>query len=195
MKTFLTLFVLLFSSLVFADDISDFQIEGMSIGDSLLDYYSKEEMHESILNFPYKDNEYTQVRLKINNLKLYDSVEATYKTDDLDYKIVQITALIFLKDMKKCKNKKNEIFLEVEKLFDENNIEINHYNRKHAYDTSGKSLVIRTSFKFKSEDYIFISCFDWSKEIEKKHPSWSDNLRIDLLDYTFNKWLKEVQYN
>ena len=37
MKTFLTLFVLLFSSSVVADDISNFQIEGMSIGDSALD--------------------------------------------------------------------------------------------------------------------------------------------------------------
>ena len=38
MKTFFTLFVLLFSTSVLADDISDFQIEGMSVGDSLLDF-------------------------------------------------------------------------------------------------------------------------------------------------------------
>ena len=40
MKTLLTLFVVLFSSSVLVEDISDFQIEGMSIGDSLLDYFS-----------------------------------------------------------------------------------------------------------------------------------------------------------
>ena len=44
MKILLTLFVLFFSSLVFADDISDFQIEGISIGDSLLDYMSEEKI-------------------------------------------------------------------------------------------------------------------------------------------------------
>jgi len=44
MKTLLTLFVLLFSSSVLADDISDFEIEGMSIGDCLLDYFSEEEI-------------------------------------------------------------------------------------------------------------------------------------------------------
>ena len=41
MKKTLILLVLLFSSSVFAEDISDFQIEGMSIGDSLLDYVSE----------------------------------------------------------------------------------------------------------------------------------------------------------
>ena len=44
MKILLTLFVLLFSPSVLAEDISDFQIEGMSVGDSLLDYFSEEEI-------------------------------------------------------------------------------------------------------------------------------------------------------
>ena len=43
MKIFLTLFVLLFSSSVVAEDISDFEIEGISIGDSLLDYMTEDE--------------------------------------------------------------------------------------------------------------------------------------------------------
>ena len=41
MKILLTLFFLFFSSSVVADDISEFQIEGISIGDSLLDYMSE----------------------------------------------------------------------------------------------------------------------------------------------------------
>ena len=44
MKIFLTLFVLFFSSSVLSEDISDFQIEGMSLGDSLLDYMSEEKI-------------------------------------------------------------------------------------------------------------------------------------------------------
>ena len=48
MKTLLTLFVLLFSSSVLADDISDFEIEGISIGDSLLDYMTEDEILKEI---------------------------------------------------------------------------------------------------------------------------------------------------
>ena len=44
MKKILVIFILLFSSSVVADDISDFEIEGISIGDSLLDYMSKDEI-------------------------------------------------------------------------------------------------------------------------------------------------------
>ena len=51
MKTLLTLFVLLFSSLVFADDIRDFQIEGMSIGDSLLDYFTEQKIKNNMKNY------------------------------------------------------------------------------------------------------------------------------------------------
>ena len=49
MKVFIAVLVLIFSfqSLTKADDISEFEIEGISIGDSLLDHLSKEE----ILNF------------------------------------------------------------------------------------------------------------------------------------------------
>ena len=44
MRIILTLLIIIFSiqSLTKADDIRDFEIEGMSIGDSLLDYYSED---------------------------------------------------------------------------------------------------------------------------------------------------------
>ena len=45
MKKYLLIIILAlsFQSCTKADDISDFQIEGMSIGDSLLDYYTEDE--------------------------------------------------------------------------------------------------------------------------------------------------------
>ena len=49
MKTLLILFVLLFSSSVFAEDISDFEIEGMSIGDSALDFFSEKQIKENVI--------------------------------------------------------------------------------------------------------------------------------------------------
>ena len=54
MKIFLTLFFLLFSFSLVAEDISDFKIEGISIGDSLLDYMSEEEIKNEI-DFIYAD--------------------------------------------------------------------------------------------------------------------------------------------
>ena len=46
-KLYIYLFLVLFSLQTpsQADDIRDFQIEGMSLGDSLLDYFSEEEIN------------------------------------------------------------------------------------------------------------------------------------------------------
>ena len=51
MRVFIAVLVLIFSlqSWTKADDISDFEIEGISIGDSLLDYFSEEEIEIQIL--------------------------------------------------------------------------------------------------------------------------------------------------
>ena len=47
MRILVTIIVLFFSLSVLSEDISDFQIEGMSLVDSLLDYMSQ----EKILNY------------------------------------------------------------------------------------------------------------------------------------------------
>ena len=44
LSTYLFLVFLSFSVSSYADDISDFEIEGISVGDSLLDHFSKEEI-------------------------------------------------------------------------------------------------------------------------------------------------------
>ena len=54
MKILLTLLILIFSlqSLSKADDIRDFEIEGMSIGDSALDFFSKNEIDSEKKYYP-----------------------------------------------------------------------------------------------------------------------------------------------
>ena len=49
MRAFIIVLVLIFSlqSWTKADDIKDFEIEGISIGDSLLDYFSEEEINNA----------------------------------------------------------------------------------------------------------------------------------------------------
>ena len=51
LSTYLFLIFFSFQTLSLADDITDFQVEGMSVGDSLLDYFSKEEIKNNGLVF------------------------------------------------------------------------------------------------------------------------------------------------
>ena len=53
MKILLTLFILLFPSSLFSEEISDFQIEGMSIEDSALDFFSLQELTDNIAETSY----------------------------------------------------------------------------------------------------------------------------------------------
>ena len=56
-----------------ADDITDFQIEGMSVGDSLLDYFSEEEIQEKLKGaYSYKD------KFKL----ILDEISKTFKKID-----------------------------------------------------------------------------------------------------------------
>ena len=63
MKIFLTFLVLLFSSSVVAEDISDFEIEGMSLGDSLLDYFSEREIKNNKRNYIFQNNKFNAIGL------------------------------------------------------------------------------------------------------------------------------------
>ena len=53
MRVFITVIILIFSfqSWTKADDISEFEIEGMSVGDSALDYFSKKEIKNGVITF------------------------------------------------------------------------------------------------------------------------------------------------
>ena len=99
-KLLLLLFSLFFlsSPSVFADDISDFSIEGISIGDSLLDYMTEDEILEEIektkhlYQYLREPNKYAHVYLW-KDFPTYDSVSVLIKNNSAS-KTVSIFFLI-----------------------------------------------------------------------------------------------------
>ena len=77
-----------------ADDIRDFQIEGMSIGDSLLNFMSEKEI-KKIKKFDYK-GKYKGIVLKEKKSSNYDDVQLVYKSNDDKYTIHYIAGRIFM---------------------------------------------------------------------------------------------------
>ena len=78
LSTYLFLLLFSLSAPSFADDISDFQIEGISIGKSLLDYMSEEEIKENV-GAVYPDKKFT-VSVYKKSTEIYDlGVGITYK--------------------------------------------------------------------------------------------------------------------
>ena len=190
MKILLTLFVLLFSSSVVAEDISDFQIEGMSIGDSLLDYFSEDEIKENIRKNAYRyktDKKFTSLEFSGSFFEVYEDVQISYKTSDKNFKIYYLAGLLFFDNMKNCYKQKNEIVDDLSQLL-LNASKIDKGTIKHPSDDSGKSTVNKVVFYFKSLDIIAVKCTDWSDAMYSKY-SWVDNLRVVLKTKEFDDWI------
>ena len=67
-----------------ADDIRDFQIEGMSIGDSLLNFYTEEKLNQKFFDYPNSD-EFKRFYSEDNHFLQYEGVQVNYKKDDEIY--------------------------------------------------------------------------------------------------------------
>tara|TARA_B100001250_G_C19505592_1_gene659372 strand:- start:102 stop:671 length:570 start_codon:yes stop_codon:yes gene_type:complete len=184
MRIFIAVVVFIFSLqfLTKADDIRDFQIEGMSIGDNLLDYYSKVEIKSNEKKY-YKKKDYIPVWIKNSNFKDYDGVQFHYQKIQTDYIIVGIEGIIFYKDnMEDCYKKMNEI----DKIFMNSfsSLKRKDYGiTKHPGDKSGKSTAKDIVYFFNSEDAMYVKCFDWSKKM-----GFGDNLRVGLKTKELNHW-------
>ena len=141
MKILLTLFVLLFSSAVFAEDISDFQIEGMGIGDSLLDYVSEQQIINNNKNYTFKSNKFYAVDVdNMISMKVYDAIGIFLKTDDKKYVIHSIYGGIFYpNNIDDCYEQKDTIFAELNMMFKD--VEINDAG---TYDHAGDPIAAHT---------------------------------------------------
>ncbi len=155
-KLSLYIFLILFSLQTpsLADDIRDFQIEGMSVGDSLLDYFSEEVIKKGKENY-YEDNEFSTFELDLPESKVYDGLQALYKTNDKKYIIYSISGAVdCINDFTVCKKAWEKIVPDLVELFGDDAVinDIGTYN--HAADKSGKSKVTQLDFNFNSGDRI-----------------------------------------
>ena len=102
-----------------ADDIRDFQIEGISIGDSLLDHFSKSEIQNAkkqIQPFLHQDKYIEQSILNIS--KTYDRIKFTWLQKDKNYILHGVAGIIFYKDnFEGCLKTKKKVVKELGEIF------------------------------------------------------------------------------
>ena len=193
MKIFFSILTFIFSlqSLSKAEDIRDFQIEGITVGDSLLEYFSLDEI-EKFHTYFYKNKEYKIIQTSILSDN-YDLIEVTVKNGDNNYKIYQVVGGIFYENnIKNCHIKQKEIETEFTDIFT-NNIKKRSWEKKHSADKTGNSFSKAIQYEFESKDVVRISCYDWSKKFEDE-VGYTDNLRVTIIDAYFRNWLNTVAH-
>ena len=162
LSTYLFLFLFSFSAPSFADDIQDFEIEGMSIGGSLLDYRSEEKIKENVVSvYPEK---FTISVYKIFT-KIYDmGVGITYKSNDKTYKIHGVQGRVsFENDNEGCYKKQDEIEKEISSMFDEIKKDDWGISDLDLKGTAAEGSTFKgIAFDFNNGDRITITCYYYS---------------------------------
>ena len=189
MKRLLLILILTFSfqSWAKAEDIRDFEIEGISIGDSLLDYYSEDEIKNNAkaLRFGGKDYfEWKKIVKKKNN-ELYERVVFIFKADDKKYIIKNIDGRNYYEDnIGKCYNVQNSISAEIEEIMPNANKK-GPILKKMLVFPDGNSYARYIDFIFSDGSYSRIGCLDFSTDDVKSR----DRLSVMIGTKDYSSWV------
>ena len=191
MKKFLaTLFLSLFLiNPSQADDIRNLQIEGMSIGDSLLDYFSEREIQENLPYKEWKGKKFDAFEfISPEKFKEYDAIQIGIKPGDKKYIIYAVEGMIsYENNFPNCLKKMDKIKKEIDEL---KNLKKKDFDfAKHRGDKTGKSKYITSRYDFPNKDRILIQCYSWSEEMNQ-----TDHLRIALRTNEYSTWIINEAY-
>ena len=197
--------VLLTSTNAYTDNIKDFKIENISIGDSALDYFTQSQLDNSELDwFNYSYKEYSTSLLPGRGI--YDWFKITYKNEDYNYIIEGLAGIVVKKNYEedKCNKQLDSTALNLSKFFKNTKSEEKKTYRV-VYDPSkifqetnlsGKSKLTSIFFDFKQEGKIILSCYDMDKETNEidspiKDINQFDTFRIDVKSKNLLNHLKK----
>ena len=181
MRVFIAVLVLIFSfqSLTKADYISDFEIEGISLGDSLLDHFNEKQIEKEInseYTFRYKKNKFLKIGVgygegfhlekKIDN---YDDIGITLKTNDKKYLIYGLHGRIFCDEgIDECFSKQKDIVFDL-KNFLGNKVKIDVWEDYYRSDKTNKSKVYGTDLIFENSGEIMsVTVYDYSNKFTEE---------------------------
>ena len=157
--------IFIFQTVSKANDVREFEIEGISIGDSLLDYYTENVILENKQSIQYPNEKFIVYNLNdIKDLIQYDRYTITIKKNDKNYIIAGVTGGVAYGNLDECIELKKEFNNEFKKIFP--NIIGNEVKYTPIYDKSGKSKVVGTEYSFPSGDVMVANCNDWSDNVK-----------------------------
>ena len=99
-----------------SEDIKDFEIDGMSVKSSLLEYFDKNYIKNKTFYEQAKGNK-EYAKLELGKSSIYENVEITFK-DDQTFKIVAVEGFIFYNNnIKSCLSRREKVIKELSEMF------------------------------------------------------------------------------
>ena len=188
MRIFLTVLTLIIGlqSWTKADDIREFEIEGVSIGDSLLKFANELVIRSSISKKQYPNDKFIIYEAdKFLQVEKYDYMGVTTLKNDKDYLVTSISGSINYNKLKKCLDLKKEIQNSIEKII--------KYDQKEEveYDIDdGKIYGVQFYFNpYPSVEAIVINCYHFTTASGRGR-----NLSVSVNSENFAKFLINEAY-
>ncbi len=191
MRVFIVALFIIFSlqSCVEADDIRDLEIEGMSVGDSLLNYFNKKEINDNffIASYYKKNEKFYIYESKIgssDNFEIYDVLQIALKSKDKKLKINSILGnIMYDNNIQNCYKKQNEIVEEFSNLF------IKKKKKDWGIlDIPGDNIgsYKPVTFDYNNGDRVMVACYDYSPET-----GWFDSLKVSIYTKEFRDFIQD----
>ncbi len=205
MKWVLVVWILAFQTQTLADNIRYFQIEGMKIGDSALDYYSESQLEDNEQGWHnYSYNEYSTSYMPGKGI--YNWFLVSYKNNDSKFIIEGLVGGLEKNNYnnKECNNKLDAVALNISGLFKNTTQEEKKFyeltaDASQTYPFAGKSAVTSLSFNFLDGAKIILACYNMDKKAKENESflksilKQNDSFRIDIRSNEFVNYLKKKE--
>ncbi len=195
MRIFLSTLILIFSFQPFtmADNVKEFEIEGFSIGDSLLVHFTKDKIDKkSRALYPNKDM--LAATFRTNSFEIFEEIQFHWLANDKNYIIQSISANIdFPNDITSCLEKRKNINNDVKLLF--NNAEEEDWGKRALMnvDPSGQTFAYQNIY-YLNNGNIIVSCRDFGINMEK-NTGLKDYLAIMIDSKIFDDWINNKAWD
>ena len=181
---FLLSLTLIFNhSAIYAEDRTKFKIEGMGLEESLLRYFSIDQIKASEIPL-YDDNKYKAALFSGTSL-IYDDVLVDFKANDKKFLIQGLTGYIsFKKDIDRCYNKQNQIDKKISSMID-------YVERIDwgilKYNRGGEGSTYRPiTFDLPDGSRVAVDCYYYTDS------EWEHNLKVHTNTKQFLKYIELV---
>ena len=164
-----------------AGDVKEYKIEDLSVGESLLSFYSSNQIEsfaKDVYELPEK-NKWIRYYIDLD-FDNYQYLSADIKIGDKDLIIYGLTGMIDFDDNNRCIAKQKEIKMDLEGFFE---TEPKEYEFKSAYDKTGESIIYNVRYNL-DNGIVAIQCYDFAE-----HVKIQGGLDFTIRLNKFDKWL------
>ena len=183
---------LLWCNVGFADDIKNFEIEGMRVGESALNYFTKEEIENGRQpqQYPGSDRYIISNIFEHKNFEKFVQIQINYLKGDAEYRMGGILGSSPYDDIKLCLKDKDFMENKMDKFFDVP-VKQTATQDKH-YDQTGNSKTHITQYSLKN-GLVLITCDDWSTKMTNEE-NLRDVISVNLIGEDFRNFLQTEAY-